>query len=402
MFTLIGYETKRSHDFDIKTTAYGPVRLMSDTKMLIIFGQSLNPKIDFKFTFPFFIDNVEKGTFKFELSMIEKNKYEKLTLTAQNKLADDKEVYSMSFKIAISEPLEKEIEGDHIDVHLPEHFAIGHRGSGSNLVTREFMENSLPGFQKAYERGADVVEFDVQLTKDKVPIIYHDFHIDRDQKYEGVEPLKQKKNGKYKYAWKQLTLQQHHDSGFDTEWKIPRPTFKDLMTKLPKDLVFDIEIKYPFQMRFEDKIPYTERNEFLRVILDDMQQNMGDRQVFFSAFDPIVCTMLATKQHKWDVYQLMTVEKEDTIEKFALKIRSFLPLHKELGIKGFVLEADNMLSADIAKDVLSMGFTIATYGKANNIPQSIVTQLDLGIRGICTDMMDQLRSVIDDYDNKGK
>ena len=133
-----------------------------------------------------------------------------------------------------------------------------------------------------------------------------------------------------------------------------------------------------------------------------MQQNMGDRQVFFSAFDPIVCTMLATKQHKWDVYQLMTVEKEDTIEKFALKIRSFLPLHKELGIKGFVLEADNMLSADIAKDVLSMGFTIATYGKANNIPQSIVTQLDLGIRGICTDMMDQLRSVIDDYDNKGK
>ena len=255
MFTLIGYETKRSHDFDIKTTAYGPVRLMSDTKMLIIFGQSLNPKIDFNFTFPFFIDNVEKGTFKFELSMIEKNKYEKLTLTAQNKLADDKEVYSMSFKIAISEPLEKEIEGDHIDVHLPEHFAIGHRGSGSNLVTREFMENSLPGFQKAYERGADVVEFDVQLTKDKVPIIYHDFHIDRDQKYEGVEPLKQKKNGKYKYAWKQLTLQQHHDSGFDTEWKIPRPTFKDLMTKLPKDLVFDIEIKYPFQLRFEDKIP---------------------------------------------------------------------------------------------------------------------------------------------------
>ena len=264
------------------------------------------------------------------------------------------------------------------------------------------MENSLPGLIKASERGAEVVEFDIQLSKDKIPIIYHDFHIDRDQKYDGIEPLKQKKNGKFKYAWHQLWRQHHHDGGFDTQWNVNRPTFKDLMTQLPKDIKFDIEIKYPFQKCFEDKIPYCERNEFLDIILKEMEENMGDREVFFSAFDPIVCTMLATKQKKWDVYQLVRVETgEDDIEKFALKIRSFAPLHKQLGIKGFVLEADNMLKVpDVIAELLSMGFTLATYGRANNIPQSIVEQLDLGIRGICSDDIEQLRKVIDDYEKK--
>lgn len=31
--------------------------------------------------------------------------------------------------------------------------------------------------KKAAEHGADMVEFDVQLSKDLVPVIYHDFHV---------------------------------------------------------------------------------------------------------------------------------------------------------------------------------------------------------------------------------
>ena len=61
----------------------------------------------------------------------------------------------------------------------------------------------------------------------------------------------------------------------------------------------------------------------------------------------------------------------------------------------------NMMKVpDVPKELISMGFTIATYGKPNNVPQSIVEQLGLGIRGICTDTMEQLRKVIDDYDKK--
>ena len=31
--------------------------------------------------------------------------------------------------------------------------------------------------KEAFAHGADMVEFDVQLTKDKIPIIYHDFEL---------------------------------------------------------------------------------------------------------------------------------------------------------------------------------------------------------------------------------
>ena len=31
--------------------------------------------------------------------------------------------------------------------------------------------------KEAYYHGADMVEFDVQLTKDKIPVIYHDFEL---------------------------------------------------------------------------------------------------------------------------------------------------------------------------------------------------------------------------------
>ena len=173
------------------------------------------------------------------------------------------------------------------------------------------------------------------------------------------------------------------------------------MTQLPKDTIFDIEMKYPFSPKFEGKIPYEERNAFIQRVLDEMEKYMGDRQVFFSAFDPILVTMLATKQHRWDVYQLMTIEKTETLDTFQTKIRAFQPLHKQLGIKGFVLDSEHLLKVpELCKLMLSNGFKVCTYGKPNNTPQGIIDQFDLGVSGICTDTMEQLRKVINDYESK--
>jgi len=50
----------------------------------------------------------------------------------------------------------------------------GHRG-----VPVKFPENSLAGFAYAISQGIDGLEFDVHLTKDRVPVIMHDEQIDR-------------------------------------------------------------------------------------------------------------------------------------------------------------------------------------------------------------------------------
>ena len=46
---------------------------------------------------------------------------------------------------------------------------IAHRG-----YTKEYPENSLQGLRAAIEVGARFVEFDVQLTADQVPVLFHD------------------------------------------------------------------------------------------------------------------------------------------------------------------------------------------------------------------------------------
>ena len=38
-----------------------------------------------------------------------------------------------------------------------------------------FVENTIESFREAHNRGAQMVEFDIVLTKDKIPIVYHDF-----------------------------------------------------------------------------------------------------------------------------------------------------------------------------------------------------------------------------------
>lgn len=55
---------------------------------------------------------------------------------------------------------------------------IGHRGLGKNMTSNKSLqlgENTVQSFIAAANLGAQYVEFDVQLTKDHVPVIYHDF-----------------------------------------------------------------------------------------------------------------------------------------------------------------------------------------------------------------------------------
>ena len=48
---------------------------------------------------------------------------------------------------------------------------IGHRGAAGLAP-----ENTIEGLQAGVDAGADMLEFDVRLTSDGVPVLFHDFH----------------------------------------------------------------------------------------------------------------------------------------------------------------------------------------------------------------------------------
>ncbi|KAK8126505.1 uncharacterized protein PG998_002264 [Apiospora kogelbergensis] len=57
---------------------------------------------------------------------------------------------------------------------------IGHRGLGLNeneLRRLQIGEHTLLSLESALDNGADFIEFDVQVTRDQVPVIYHDWAV---------------------------------------------------------------------------------------------------------------------------------------------------------------------------------------------------------------------------------
>lgn len=47
-----------------------------------------------------------------------------------------------------------------------------------NPPQHPYLENTLPSIQAAFDAGADIVEFDVQLTKDQQFAVFHDWTLD--------------------------------------------------------------------------------------------------------------------------------------------------------------------------------------------------------------------------------
>lgn len=102
---------------------------------------------------------------------------------------------------------------------------IAHRGYSS-----KYPENTLLAFDKALIAGATGLEFDVQLSKDGVPIVFHDEKIDRITKYKGY--LKD-------YTAEELKEMTVQDSD---ELIIDLDTFLKEYSHI-QDLIFNIELK---------------------------------------------------------------------------------------------------------------------------------------------------------------
>lgn len=74
----------------------------------------------------------------------------------------------------------------------PERLVIAHRGASGYLP-----EHTLAAKALAYGQGADFIEQDVVLTKDGVPIVLHDIHLDTVTDVAKVFPDRKREDGRY-------------------------------------------------------------------------------------------------------------------------------------------------------------------------------------------------------------
>ncbi|KAM7344222.1 glycerophosphocholine phosphodiesterase GPCPD1 [Cochliomyia hominivorax] len=206
----------------------------------------------------------------------------------------------------------------------------GHRGLGKSLKettnAAPILENTVASMIAAGELGTDLVEFDVQLTKDLVPIIYHDFFIlvcmesktptskddltevmIKDITYDQLKDLTT-----YQVIGSKIVEYPSHNSVLNETHRM-FPTFEDFLTKVNKSVGFDIEIKWPQLMSngvWESK-QTIDKNLYVDRILDVMLKHGCGRLSFFSSFDADICSFLRYKQNMYPV-MFLSSSKEAT------------------------------------------------------------------------------------------
>jgi glycerophosphoryl diester phosphodiesterase len=106
---------------------------------------------------------------------------------------------------------------------------VAHRGASAAAP-----ENTLAAFRAAVELGADGIELDVMLSKDRVPVIHHDFKLGRTD------------NGSGPVGRQTLTQLKRLDAG---SWKHPSfageriPTLTEVFQTLDRQVVVNVELK---------------------------------------------------------------------------------------------------------------------------------------------------------------
>ncbi|EYC42820.1 hypothetical protein Y032_0516g2796 [Ancylostoma ceylanicum] len=205
---------------------------------------------------------------------------------------------------------------------------VGHRGMGSSYTKMAVArENTIHSLCEAAKNGADYVEFDVQLTKDMQPVIYHDFHVMVEVAGRRRD-LFQQKIRHHQLAIKDLSLDQlhllhleHPGEHLTQTWRVtpteeegteydtnPFPHLRQVLDAVSPHVGFNIEVKYPMKMKdgsHECPSYNIERNDFVDVILRNVIEGAGKRRIIFSSFDPDVCSLITLKQHVYPVMFLV-------------------------------------------------------------------------------------------------
>lgn len=305
---------------------------------------------------------------------------------------------------------------------------IGHRGLGKNLTSNKSLqlgENTLPSFIAAANLGAQYVEFDVQLTKDHVPVIYHDFLVSETgidapvhtltlEQFLHINPDKARdrghKNGANTDSLDDLTIRPRSNSfappkrslsmgyagtgneemeermkhtrdfkakGYKANSRgnfiqAPFATLEDLFRQLPEEIGFNMELKYPMLHESEEHEMDTyavELNSFCDTVLSKVYDLAENRHIIFSSFNPDICLCLSFKQPSIPILFLTDAGCSPVGDIRASSLQEAIRFASRWNLLGIVSAAEPLINSPrLVKVVKEIGLVCVSYGVLNNDP----------------------------------
>jgi glycerophosphoryl diester phosphodiesterase len=265
----------------------------------------------------------------------------------------------------------------------------GHRGAQARLP-----ENTLEGIRFAIDAGADAIEVDVALTKDKVAVLSHDRTLSTRlyqwTSSEGelplLDPSRLEELGLPPAALEifvkdvrakdleELDVGSKFHSDFPTQQRLPgarMPRLDDfvaLMMSSPLSPKLNIEIKTHPILVDETLAPEDFAEAILKVLL---MHKVPYERVLFQSFDPR--SLLAVKGHdsRWRASFLVDTWSDDLSE-----------VGTDLGLEALSPRWD-LLNAERMRRLHGAGLEV--YAWTPNLATQWKTLADLGVKGIITD-----------------
>lgn len=293
---------------------------------------------------------------------------------------------------------------------------IGHRGMGCTIIdgvqsTGEGKkENTISSLMQAVSLGADFVEFDVMLSKDRIPVLHHDFvtSISARGKLNGMErqiliPV-QHLNAKELESLETpavtgSTLLENICSK-DLEHRLedqPFPMLKSCLQKVDPLAGFNVEVKYCMRLRSgeleEGMIHFPCRNDYVDDILCELLYHCGDRRVILSSFDPDVCAMLREKQNRHPVLFLTQGETKkypQYEDSRTWDVETAIQFAVAESLQGVCIHAESLLKDPmLIEKGKKSGLWVISWGDDNNCQENVKFLMEKGVDGVIVDGIDK-------------
>jgi glycerophosphodiester phosphodiesterase len=323
---------------------------------------------------------------------------------------------------------------------------IGHRGLGKNIATKTSLqlgENTIQSFITAANLGASYVEFDVQMTKDHVPVIYHDFLVsetgadvpvhtltleqflalsETPRSTRPSTPTPKDPNGRSDATAIERRIQRSYSVGappsedktkermkHTRDFKMkgfkgnsrgdfiqsPFTTLEEMFKTIPEEVGFNIEMKYPmlFESVQEEMDTYAvELNSFVDTVLRMVYDLRKKRNIVFSSFHPDLCLLLTFKQPSIPVLFLTDAGCAPVGDIRASSLQEAIRFASRWNLLGIVSAAEPFVLCPRLIDVVqSSELVCMSYGTLNNDPHNSNLQARAGIDAVIVDSVARVR-----------
>ena len=286
----------------------------------------------------------------------------------------------------------------------------GHRGARGDIV-----ENSLEGFRYTFDLGIRAVEFDVVISKDNIPVLFHDYHLNPDIVKDSSNNWISNKNIKIldltfeelqKYNIESLKPETRYAKRFKNQKpakgaKIPKlkDFFKLVNEDKYKDVFLNLEIKSTPVI--EGLTPNPEK--MVSLILKDIKEfNLEDRTLITS-YDFRI--LYALKKQNPNVLrgfitlqQGLSITKKNIYENSPWMVKNY-PMEELFLLPNIIKSLEGHVWSAFYRDVTKQNVELAhKHGLATcvwtvNREQDIIRMIEYGVDGIITDYPKKVQEI---------